>query len=426
MTNILVKNKILRGKVEAIPSKFVGQRVLILSAFSQVDKIVRIKGRIDSDDMLATIECLRSLGARIDDLADGYLVFPIMVYNKGAVLDCRESGATLRYLLPIVCALGIECTFVGGEKLTSRPINDLLKCLRDRGASFDSDSLPITVSGKLKSGAYRIRGDITSQFVSGMLMAMALIDGKSTLTVTTPIEAVDNVNVTMQSMQNFGVHIVKQGDGGKNTSFTIMHTERYRSPLDITIDGDWASSGTWLIAGAICGNVEVSGLNLESNQSDKNIIDILDKMGANIRFEGKYICSILSNLNAIDYDARTTPDLVPILSVACAVAEGTSRIRNVARLRSKNGNRLNGVIKALNSVGINAYEEGEDLIVEGGLVEGGRVSTQGDHRLVMMALLLGIVSRDNIAIEGVGAVDKVYPRFLEDFVSLGGKYTVEN
>ena len=163
MTNILVKNKILRGKVEAIPSKFVGQRVLILSAFSQVDKIVRIKGRIDSDDMLATIECLRSLGARIDDLVDGYLVFPIMVYNKGAVLDCRESGATLRYLLPIVCALGIECTFVGGEKLTSRPINDLLKCLRDRGASFDSDSLPITVSGKLKSGAYRIRGDITSQ-----------------------------------------------------------------------------------------------------------------------------------------------------------------------------------------------------------------------------------------------------------------------
>ena len=425
MSNILVKNKILRGKLEAIPSKFVGQRVLILSAFSQVDKIVRIKGRIDSDDMLATIGCLRALGARIDDLPDGYLVFPIMQYVKGAILDCRESGATLRYLLPIVSALGIECTFVGGDKLASRPIKDLLKCLMDRGASFSNDTLPITVQGRLKSGNYRIRGDITSQFVSGMLMAMALVEGRCTLTVTTPIEAEDNVGITMQAMQNFGVHIVKKTTG-KTTSYTIMHTGRYRSPLDITIDGDWASSGTWLIAGAICGNVEVRGLNLNSNQSDKNIIDVLDKMGANIRFEGKYICSILSNLTAIDYDARTTPDLVPILSVACAVSEGTSRLRNVSRLRTKNGDRLKGVVNALNSVGIVAYEEDDDLIIEGGLVEGGRVSTQGDHRLVMMALLLGVVSRNNVVIEGVGAVDKVYPNFLEDFVSIGGKYTVEN
>lgn len=408
--NVQIKPCTLQGEIGGITSKSFAHRALICAALAKGESEIQIDDF--SQDISATVECLVSMGASIKIKDNICQVSPIKTTNKNIKMNCRESGSTLRFLLPVICALGLNATVFGEGRLPERPLSPLKEELLKAGAII-SDEFPLRVKGKINAGDYKIKGDVSSQFVSGLLFALSLLYADSTLTLLPPIESRPYIDITLCVLRDFGANIKEE-----NNRFYIkgktMKGRKY------VTESDWSNAAFWL-----CSGVGVKGLNLNSPQGDKKILEILAQMGANIIKQKGTIKAELSNLKGIEIDVRDIPDLVPVLSVLAATAKGETKFINAGRLRLKESDRLESVCEMLKNLGADAKIKEDSLIINGkDSLDGGSVDSFGDHRIVMSAAILATKSKSNIIIKNAHAVEKSYPEFFTHFVELGGNVNV--
>lgn len=416
--DVFIKPTELYGEVKAIASKSFAHRLLILSSLS--DRNTIIKCSESSEDIVATINCLSVLGAKITKVPEGFSVTP---YNntkiiKNSILDCGESGSTLRFLLPVACALKSDSMFRGHGRLPQRPMAPLYTVLTEHGCclTFD-DGLPIGCSGELTGGCYTLPGNISSQFISGLLLALPLIREDSIIELTGDVESRDYINMTLSALRIFGIDI----KFNMNTLY-INGGAKYISPGNVTVEGDWSNAAFWLCAGAVGkSSIKCTGLDIYSSQGDRAIIKLLSEFGAIISYSENSIIINNSTLYRTEIDAKDIPDLVPILAVVASVAKGKTLIKNATRLRLKESDRLYAVTKTLSYLGSEISETEDGLIITGQKhLIGGRINSFGDHRIVMMAAIASIVCDNPVIIENAESVKKSYPNFFSDFSSLGG------
>lgn len=413
----------LRGEISAIPSKSDLHRQLICASLCQSPTKLISKETM-AEDILATIDCLTALGAEVSYADGGYVVKPIDRDDlpKTCELHCRESGSTLRFFIPIIAALGVEGHFHMEGRLPERPLAPLDALLMEKGITFTKPERNILqISGKLKAGDYAIAGNVSSQYITGLLFALPLLEEESRLTITGNIESADYIEMTLSVQKIFGkVH------GYQDQCYSIS-SGIYESPLTSQVDGDWSNAAFWLVAGALPkGHITMTGLRRDSLQGDKAVVEILKELGAKISWDGDTITVSEGKREALIIDAAPIPDLVPILSVVAAVAKGETLVKNAGRLRIKESDRLHAVVESLNALGA-ILTEGEDYIAIEGTesLSGGYADAWGDHRMAMMAAIAAGVSKNSITITGGEAVKKSYPAFWEDMKLLGKTLEVE-
>ena len=414
----------LCGSIPAISSKSDAHRLLIAAALS--DRETEILCNVLSEDIRATARCLAALGAKVAFSENRMRVHPIPRTEnaEGApvTLDCGESGSTLRFLLPVVSALGKNGVFTGGGRLPQRPITELREAMEAHGVHFsEKGAFPIHTSGALKAGEYTLRGDVSSQYVTGLLFALPLLSDDSTLRLLPPVESAPYIEMTLSSLMRFGIEVRREGH-----TYFIKGNQTYRSPGAVSVEGDWSNAAFFLTAGALGAPVTVTGLNPDSPQGDKAILDILRRMGAVVETAGESATVSPGALHGIAQDMADIPDLAPIFSVAAAAARtGETAIQNAARLRLKESDRLAAIHRMLGSLGVSCTETADGLLIPGGQsISGGETSGFGDHRMVMAAAIASVLAETPVTIDGAEAVEKTYPHFFEDFKRLGGMVDV--
>ena len=407
----------LKGEVTPPPSKSQAHRLLICAALAVEPCSIVCNGV--NDDIMATMRCLNALGARITFSSGVFDVQPIELV-KGGTLDCGESGSTLRFLMSVAAVLGADATFTGAGKLPQRPMGALTDVLSAHGMAFErhtADELPVTCSGILQGGKFTLPGNISSQYLTGLLFALPLAAVDSEIEVTGGLTSASYINMTIDALRTAGISVER-----RNNIFTIKGNQQYHMPERVVVEGDWSSAAFWVVAGVIGKQpVTVCGMNNESLQGDSAIVDHLRSMGAFITVEDDRVVAMPSHLFGTELDCMDTPDLVPVLSVAAAVAQGTTTFINVGRLRFKESDRLAAMKSVLASFGISSSVGEDTFTVYGGdPVTLTTVESFGDHRIAMSAAILSTVAKEITTISGSGCVAKSYPSFFEDFASLGG------
>lgn len=396
----------LSGCIEGIASKSVAHRALICACLAEGPS--KIKINTTSQDIEATVSCLRGMGAFIEQNGNVYSVEPIKETPPLAKIDCGESGSTLRFLLPVICALGMNAEISGRGRLPERPLSPLKEELIRAGASI-SDKFPLRVSGRIACGEYSIKGNVSSQFVTGLLMALAAADGESRINLIPPVESRPYIDITLSVLKSFGVEVRED-----NNTFYIRGGSIKGS--EFAVEADWSNAAFWL-----CSGVQVSGLNPDSAQGDKAIIDVLRKMGAGIIRNGDAYKADVSVLKGAVIDASQIPDAVPVIAAIAATAEGETVICNAQRLRIKESDRIVSTAQMLRSLGADAKETEDGLIISGKRVlSGGTVDSFNDHRIAMAAAVAAAKCEGDVIITDAGAVKKSYPDFYKDYNKLGG------
>ena len=406
----------LHGVIKAIPSKSQAHRALICAALS--DRPTRIECGGESEDITATAACLAALGAEIRKEDWGFCVSPLPRIFAPAVLPCGESGSTFRFMLPIVCALGRSVSFMPKGRLPERPLSPLYEELVRSGCELSPQgSVPFYASGQLSPGQYTLDAGVSSQFISGLLFALPLLDGDSELLLNGHIESFPYIELTLAMLDAFGIKTTFSG-----AMFSIPGRQEYHSPGTVRIEGDWSNAAFWLGAGAVStGSVTCTGLDLQSAQGDREILDILRRFGAQVEADNTSVTVSGGKLRGIEIDARNIPDLVPIMAVVASLAEGVTVIKNAGRLRGKESDRLAAVSGVLNGLGADVSETKDGLLIRGGSTPtGGEAPSWGDHRIAMAAAVAATVCSMPVDIKGAEAVRKSYPEFFNDLVSLGG------
>ena len=417
----------IEGKVKAIASKSHAHRILICAAFSDRDTYIVCEEA--SADIMATVSCLESIGVGIEKKDDGFLVHPIDINNTisdvdGEIsIDCNESGSTLRFLLPIVCLFDNTIKIYSRGRLPKRPLSPLYEELLEHGAIISKQGeVPLIVRGKITSGKYTLPANISSQYISGLLFALPILDGDSEIILTEKIESKSYIDMTVDVLKMFNIDII-----WNDNRIYIKGNQQYKSPGKIVVEGDWSNIAFWLCAGAISDQyLECTNLNFQSLQGDKEIIDILRRFGADIVINE--IDGIKSSIRirqscrkGSDIDANNIPDLVPILALVASVSEGTTKIYNASRLRLKERDRIESVVSTLNKLGADIYETEDGMIIEGrDRLHGGEVDSYNDHRIAMMAAIASLVSEKDVIITDACAVNKSYSSFYNDYIELGG------
>ena len=406
------------GRVRAIPSKSFAHRLLICSALADFDTYIECGET--SDDIDATVECLESLGACIRYDGTGFEVSPVplALSDEKIMQNCGESGSTLRFMLPVCCALGVPAEFVMRGRLPERPMSPLLEQLASHGCVTSKSAGSLHCRGMLKSGAYELPGNISSQFISGLLFALPLLYGNSVIGVEGRESSMPYINMTLDALGSFGIRIEREYG-----SYRINGGQQYSTPGTVGVEGDWSNAAFWLCAGAIgAGGVTCTGLNLDSYQGDKDIAQLLERFGADLVYGNDSVTVTPAKLHGIRIDAGDTPDLVPALSIAAAVAEGETVIYNAGRLKIKESDRLTAVMETLRGLGADITVTPDGLKIRGkNALNGGAVASFGDHRIAMMAAIASTVCKNPVTICNAGAVTKSYPGFFRDFESLGGR-----
>ena len=412
---------VLSGTIQSISSKSHAHRVLICAALSQ--NPTKIYCNVMSKDIAATIACLKSMGTEIIIDGDTITVIPTE-FNKDSSLDCNESGSTLRFLMPVVSALGMNATLNGRGRLPQRPISPLKEEMEKKGVIFHTGNVfPLHLSGQLQSGEYEIQGNISSQFITGLLFALPILHGDSKLKLIPPVESKSYLDITVSVLRQFGIEIQE-----KENLYIIKGNQKYTSPEEIRVEGDWSNASFFLCAGALCEKgVTVTDLDTNSPQGDKKILDVLKDMGADVSISGNEITVKKNKLNGITVDASDIPDAVPIISVVATACEGDTTIINAGRLRIKESDRIVSVMDMLSTVGADVMETDDGIIIRGGnILTGGTVNGYNDHRIVMSASILSSICKDKVIITDGNAVEKSYPDFFTDFNNMGGNANVIN
>ena len=408
----------LAGAVTPPPSKSQAHRMLICAALGTTP--AKVACDTLNDDLRATMDSLNALGASIAYSDGEFDIIPVS-RRKGGELPCGESGSTLRFLLPIVAALGADATLTGKGKLPQRPMQPLCEALTTHGVEIaehcNDAHLPLTCKGQLTGGDYSMPGDISSQYFTGLLFALPLLSSPSNINIIGELTSASYVGMTLDALRLSGITIEQHREG-----FYIPAPQKYNVPARLQVEGDWSAAAFWLVAGVIGRNpVTICGMNADSLQGDRYIVEHLRRMGGDIRLNGEEITAYPSQLHGAELDCVDTPDLVPILSVAAAAKHGAV-FTDIQRLRLKESDRVASVISMLDALGGKAAATDDTLTVFGTGLTGGAVNAYNDHRIAMAAAMAATVCTEDVTILGAECVNKSYPKFFEEYSRLGGNY----
>lgn len=416
------------GNIKAIASKSHAHRLLIASALSASPS--RLILEETSKDIEATISCLKNLGAVITKNDDHLDIEPIpYIYSKSKKdtlvhsMDAGESGSTLRFMLPIVTALGMDCEITTHNRLTTRPLSPLYEELINKGATLSKQGIsPLITKGYITPGTYTIPGNISSQYITGLLFALPLLNGDSRIIVTGEISSRPYINITLSVLASYNIKIMENTPG----EFLIPGNQVYNPVSPITkVEGDWSNAAFFLCAGALSNeSVTVMDLSLDSDQGDKKVIDILRDFGADIEINqnsnGLYDITVIpKDLKASFIDAHDIPDLIPILSVLAAAAKGTTKIINYERLRIKESDRVEAIKTMLLNFGVSIEEKNDTLFITGTTdFKEATNDSVNDHRMAMSTAIASIRAKGPVTITDPYSITKSYPDFYQHFISL--------
>ena len=404
--DIKISPSVLRGNLSIPASKSCAHRAVICAALA--DGVSTLSGITMSKDIEATISSMTALGASFEINGDIVTVKGISGGIDGtAEIDCNESGSTLRFIMPVAAALGVKSVFIGKGRLPRRPIDIYKRELKNHGITFHTEEMPYEISGILTGGKYEIEGNVSSQFITGLLFALPLAKEDSEIIMTSHLESRPYVDITIDILRRYGIEISET-----ENSFLIKGNQKY-TPYDEHIEGDYSQAAFFFVANALGSDVNILNLKEDSVQGDKAITDI--------------IADTLKNGSVTGYkaDCSDIPDLVPILSVLGAYGNMPSTIYNAERLRIKESDRLAACADMLNNLGgnVTVTSDGLEILPTNGL-NGGTIDSYGDHRIVMAAAIAALNCKGDVIIKGAEAAEKSYPTFFEDYVKLGGKADV--
>lgn len=398
MSKVCLKNSILHGSLTPPPSKSAAHRALICSFLAGGGNVSPV---IDSNDMRATVGVIEGLK------------------NNDSVLNCLESGSTMRFMIPVAAALGRAVTFVGEGSLLPRTLGEYMTLLSQHGVKAQSNGfLPLSISGRLQNGSYEVAGDVSSQYITGLLLALAAVEGDSAIVLKTPLQSKPYADMTVKIMADYGVNV-------RETEFGyLIHGPGEFIKRDYTVECDWSQAAFFLAAGAICGDVTVRGIDMSSTQGDKAVVDVLRRFGARLEIDGASVRCVKSDLTGITLNASDIPDLVPIIAVTAAFATGKTVITGAQRLRYKESDRISSVVKNLIKMGVDAAETEDGMLINGGKAAGAELDGCGDHRIVMAFSVAALAAEGETVINGAESINKSYPGFFEDYNRFGGKANV--
>ncbi len=419
MDIVRIEPNMLTGTVTVPPSKSIAHRAILAAALSQ-DSCC-ISNIAMSKDIQATLGCVKSLGAEVFvDERKGEVTLSASEHkaaSKELLLDCGESGSTLRFMMPLALLTGKKVTLTGRGRLMQRPQTPFLDLFAQKGIACSQQKNSISLQGELKAGLFELPGNVSSQFVTGLLYALPQLSGESEIRLTTPLESKGYVDLTLAVLKDFGIEI--QNDNYRR--FIVPGGQAFQG-RDYTIEGDYSQAAFFLVAGALGCNVKCTGLNRNSLQGDKKILDLLQEAGAVVETIDDVTVQVkrTERMHGIRIDAREIPDLVPILAVLCAFCPGESLIYNAGRLRMKESDRLTATASELEHLGAR-IQEGEDFlkIVGSEVLYGATVSSWNDHRIAMAAAIAACRAEGEVLITGAKeAVTKSYPDFFKVYQGL--------
>lgn len=408
----------IHGEITAVSSKSHLHRLLICAALSEGETIIR-HGAL-CEDIDATCRCLSALGAQIERCNGEIRVIGIgSARTAKAEFDCGESGSTYRFLLPIACALGIDATFLLAGRLPQRPIGELVEQMQAHGASVSGIGTNcVRASGILGAGAFTIPGNISSQYITGLLFAMPLTGKSCTLTVTGNLESAAYVDLTLSCLHSFGINVLRDGN-----AFHVSAGQKYRSPGIIQAEGDWSNAAFALCAAAAGqGEARVLGLSMDSVQGDKAVLEIIRRFGADAGMQGNAAYVKGAKLSACHVDIGPIPDMAPAISLMGAMASGETVLEHVGRLRLKESDRVASILSLLRSIGANSWADEDSIHIlgtGGERLPGGTVNSFSDHRIAMAASCAAAICAGPVTILEPESVAKSYPTFYEDLPRLG-------
>lgn len=411
-----VQSAILNGTVKIPPSKSLSHRAILAAALAEGVSI--IDNLVYSEDIEATLEAIMGLGVEIMKSKNS-----IKIIGRGKLespiwpLHCNASGSTLRFLIPFACLVEGPVVFTGEGKLVTRPLDPYFEVFDQQGIRYCYDGkLPLLVEGQLKPDKYRMPGNISSQFVTGLMYVLPLLDGDSEIVLTTPLESRDYVELTIQVLKQFGIAI----ETVTSEHYIIRGNQKYR-PTKYRVEGDFSQSAFWIAAGLMGDGLELEALDQNTRQGDKRILEIAGTMGGNLKWDEGMLKVTGTKTKGAVIDASQCPDLVPIVATLASVSSGETRIINAGRVRIKESDRLSAICTELNKLGANIEEEPECLVIKGvERLSGGTVEGWNDHRIVMSLAVAAMKCDGPLTIKGSDAVRKSYPHFFDDFKALGG------
>jgi len=407
----------LNGEIKAPPSKSLSHRAIICAALSKGRSV--ISNLIYSDDINATIDSLKLIGARFDKNGDSLIVHGIKKFKHIVdEVNCKESGSTLRFIIPIFSLTDEEVIFTGSKTLMNRPQTIYSKIFKDDDNQFEINENKIVVNGSLKPRKYIVKGDVSSQFFSGLMFALPLLDGDSSIYIEGELESKSYVNLTIDILEKFGITISPFENG-----YHIPGNQEYK-PTDYTVEGDYSQASFHLVGGVLSGLVRVTGLEHNTFQGDKAIIEDIKHMKGKVIFmENGYITE-LSKTKGTTIDIADCPDLGPIISLIACLSEGTTHIKKISRLRIKESDRVQSTVSTLKMLGADIISSESEITINGvqSLVGGVILDSHNDHRIAMMISIAALVCDKEITLTNADAVNKSYPGFFDDYKALGGKY----
>ena len=419
----------LKGTVLAPSSKSMGHREIICAGLAEGTSVVDNISM--SKDIEATCRCLRALGVTIEDVPSKFAGrSALKVTGTGklraaeAGADCGESGSTLRFFIPLGALLGEAFTFTGHGKLVSRPLNAYYDIFDKQGLKYqtaEEGHLPLTVNGRLQAGLYQLPGNVSSQYVSGLLFALPLLENDSVIEITSELESSAYVDMTLSCLKKYGIEIVNENDAHRR--YLVRGGQKYQA-MDSNVEGDWSQAAFWTVGGSLGEAVICSGVDYTSLQGDKAVVPIMEGMAANIKVQGTDVVTDGGNTKATVIDAANCPDIIPVLTVLAAVSEGTTEIINAGRLRIKECDRLSACAAELARIGMDTEETADTLTVHGAgpstpVIPAGTVfRTYNDHRLAMSCSLLGLAPGNDAVVDDPAVVRKSFPGFWKEWEAL--------
>lgn len=412
----------LQGTTAVPPSKSMAHRMLICAALGGGS----VRGVRPSADIDATTAALRQMGAEFTQAGDALQVRPMPPLAAAAGdVNCGESGSTLRFFIPLCSLPGKPVTFTGAPRLFARPLGAYADIFSGQGLRFELDENSLTVQGPLRSGEFSLRGDVSSQFISGLLFALPLLQGDSIIHIAPPFESHSYVELTRSAQALFGVHSTWADD----TTLHIPGGQRY-TPTVCTVEGDWSQAAAPAVVAAVLGGISIAGLLPNSQQGDKAILEILRRCRADIKWEND-VLKIIPPAEGLaapgDVDIADCPDLGPILCTLAAFCRGTTRLVNAGRLRTKESDRIASMQAELGSMGVHIESTEDTITIEGGKALLPNITTQShnDHRVVMAVSAAALCAGMAVKINDAEAVNKSWPTFFEDIATLGAQFSFD-
>lgn len=415
---LTIKPSEIFGDIYIQISKSDAHRALITSFLAEGESVLKPWMENVGIDIIATKEAISNF-ANFKLEKDCLKVIPKEKNINNITIDVKESGSSLRLLIPVVSALGINAKFIGSKKLFSRPLGVYKKIWHEQGLTFDLKEDCLTIEGKLKSGDFNVEGNISSQFISGLLFALPLLDGDSKIIIEGELESAPYVMMTLKTLKSAKIETSKQADN----IIEVFGSQKY-SPINYEIEADWSHAAFFAAAGALGGETTLYGLNKYSIQGDKEILNILKFMGASIKYNEDNSITIkkASRLNGLDIDILNIPDLAPIIVALASTAKGTTKLYNAKRLRYKESDRINDLKDSFNKIGAKITSTEDEIFIEGvEKLHGGKTSSNNDHRIAMALCVASIVCENDIIIDDAQSINKSSFNFIEQFRSVGAK-----